>query len=154
MSDPVAPPPGGLLAVVHAVGELLRTVHAPPSRVQVSSGELAVHLEWRDTTGAAPNGTAAAAPPGERDAGTDHREYICAPHVGTFYRAKEPGAAPFIEIGDRVAAGQQVAIIEAMKLMLPVEADRDGTVVGVVPADGTPVEYGARLFDISPDGAS
>ena len=71
---------------------------------------------------------------------------LCAGTVGTFYRAPEPGAAPFVAEGDRVESGQQVAVIEAMKLMIPVEADRAGVVVEFLVADRAPVEYGQPLM--------
>jgi acetyl-CoA carboxylase biotin carboxyl carrier protein len=152
-NDPVPPPPGGdLLAVVHAVGELLHTVGARPSLIQVNSGDLAVHLEWHDA-GQAATGAAGPVPPAQPAAEGDAWHYFTAPLVGVFYRAKEPGAQPFADVGDHVVAGQQIAIIEAMKLMLPVEADRDGTITDVLQADGSPVEYGARLFAVAPGGA-
>lgn len=75
---------------------------------------------------------------------------VCASTVGTFYRAAEPGTAPFVTEGDHVRRGQQVAIIEVMKLMIPVEAERDGKIVAVHVADGTSVEYGDRLLTIAP----
>jgi acetyl-CoA carboxylase biotin carboxyl carrier protein len=71
---------------------------------------------------------------------------LCAGTVGTFYRAPEPGAAPFVAEGDTVRPGQQVAIIEAMKLMIPVEAERAGEVVEFLVADRAPVEYGQPLM--------
>jgi acetyl-CoA carboxylase biotin carboxyl carrier protein len=71
---------------------------------------------------------------------------LCAGTVGTFYRSPEPGAAPFVTEGDRVQPGQQVAIIEAMKLMIPVEAERAGEVVEFLVADRAPVEYGQPLM--------
>ncbi len=71
---------------------------------------------------------------------------LCAATVGTFYRAPEPGAAPFVTEGDQVKTGQQVGIIEAMKLMIPVEADRPGQVVEFLAADRAPVEYGQPLM--------
>ncbi|MCT2586371.1 hypothetical protein JT362_24935 [Actinophytocola sp. S1-96] len=75
--------------------------------------------------------------------------------VGTFYRAPAPGAPPFVSEGDEVSPGQQVAIIEAMKLMLPVEAERGGRVAEVLVADGEGVEYGQPLFRLaSADGAA
>ncbi|WP_079057207.1 acetyl-CoA carboxylase biotin carboxyl carrier protein [Streptomyces niveiscabiei] len=64
----------------------------------------------------------------------------------------EPGAEPFVEVGDRVKAGQQVAIVEVMKLMIPVEADRDAVVVEVLAGDGESVEYGQALFALGPVG--
>jgi len=79
--------------------------------------------------------------------------YVCAPSVGTFYRSPEPGAAPFTAEGATVTAGQQVAIVEAMKLMLPVEADRPGRVVEVLIEDGQAVEYGERLLALTPVGS-
>jgi acetyl-CoA carboxylase biotin carboxyl carrier protein len=72
--------------------------------------------------------------------------YLSAPAVGVFYRAPEPGAEPFVAEGDTVSAGQQVAIVEAMKLMIPVEADQPGRIAKVLKDNGEPVEYGERLF--------
>jgi len=62
--------------------------------------------------------------------------------VGVFYRAPEPGAAPFVADGETVAAGRQIGIVEAMKLMIPLEADRGGRLVEVLVADGDAVEHG------------
>jgi acetyl-CoA carboxylase biotin carboxyl carrier protein len=71
-----------------------------------------------------------------------------APMVGTFYRAASPGAKPFVEVGDTVKSGQTVCIIEAMKLMNEIEADRDGVVKRVLVENGAPVEYGEPLLVI------
>jgi acetyl-CoA carboxylase biotin carboxyl carrier protein len=71
-----------------------------------------------------------------------------APMVGTFYRAATPGAKPFAEIGDTVKAGQTVCIIEAMKLMNEIEADKDGTIKAILAENGQPVEYGEPLIVI------
>jgi acetyl-CoA carboxylase biotin carboxyl carrier protein len=93
----------------------------------------------------APADGAAAADPG----GTAAQQGVfalCAETVGTFYRAPEPGAAPFVTEGDQVGPGQQVGIIEAMKLMIPVEAQRGGRVVELLVADRAPVEYGQPLM--------
>jgi acetyl-CoA carboxylase biotin carboxyl carrier protein len=67
-----------------------------------------------------------------------------------FYRSPSPGAAAFVKEGDQVVPGQQVAIIEAMKLMLPVEADKPGRVVEVLVKDGASVEFGQPLFRLAP----
>ncbi|MBX6389531.1 MAG: acetyl-CoA carboxylase biotin carboxyl carrier protein subunit [Frankia sp.] len=80
--------------------------------------------------------------------------YVTAPSVGVFYHAPEPGARPFVRVGDMVRAGQQVAILEVMKLMIPIEADTAGRVVEVCHPDATSVEYGERLFAIAPAGAA
>ncbi|WP_343044371.1 acetyl-CoA carboxylase biotin carboxyl carrier protein, partial [Micromonospora maritima] len=78
------------------------------------------------------------------------RHVVRAPTVGVFYRAPEPGAKPFVAEGDIVQPGQQVGIVEAMKLMIPVHADAHGTVVEVLRADGAPVEYDEPLLALSP----
>ncbi|WP_462188185.1 acetyl-CoA carboxylase biotin carboxyl carrier protein [Frankia sp. CcWB2] len=78
--------------------------------------------------------------------------YVTAPSVGVFYYyAPEPGARPFVRVGDTVKAGQQVAILEVMKLMIPIEADTAGQIVEVCQPDATSVEYGERLIAIDPD---
>ncbi len=69
--------------------------------------------------------------------------------VGVFYRASEPGAKPFVAEGDTIVRGQQVAIIEAMKLMIPVEADVSGRVVELFVTDGTAVEHGEPLLAVA-----
>jgi acetyl-CoA carboxylase biotin carboxyl carrier protein len=73
---------------------------------------------------------------------------VTSPIVGTFYRAPEPGAPPFVEKGARVKKGQVLCIIEAMKLMNEIECDHDGEVVAVYAENGRPVQYGERLFAI------
>ena len=73
---------------------------------------------------------------------------IKAPIVGTLYRAAEPGARPFAEVGTVVKKGQVLCIIEAMKLMNEIESDVDGEVVGVYVESGQPVQFGDRIFTI------
>lgn len=73
---------------------------------------------------------------------------VKSPLVGTFYGSPSPGAEPFVKIGDRVAVGQVLCIVEAMKLMNEVEADAAGEIVKVFPEAGQPVEYGQALFAI------
>lgn len=77
-----------------------------------------------------------------------HPGAVKSPMVGTAYRAPEPGAAPFIEIGSRVAQGQTLLIIEAMKTMNHIPAPRAGTVTQILFENGQPVEYGEPLFII------
>lgn len=74
--------------------------------------------------------------------------YVTSPIVGTFYRTSNPSAAPFVSPGDFVKPGQTLCIIEAMKLMNEIESDVTGEVVKVLVENGTPVEYGERLFAI------
>jgi acetyl-CoA carboxylase biotin carboxyl carrier protein len=66
--------------------------------------------------------------------------------VGTVYRSPEPGTPPFVEVGDNVAAGQTILIVEAMKHMNEVAAPRGGKVIAVLVEDGQPVEYGEPLM--------
>jgi len=75
---------------------------------------------------------------------------ITAPMVGTFYRAATPGDPPFVELGSRIAIGQPVCILEAMKLMNELEAEVSGEVVEILVENGTPVEYGQVLVRVKP----
>ena len=71
---------------------------------------------------------------------------VKSPMVGTFYRSATPGDKPFVEIGDTVAEGGTLCIIEAMKLMNEIEADRAGVVKAILTENGQPVEFGQPLF--------
>lgn len=73
-------------------------------------------------------------------------ETLKSPMVGTFYRAPSPGAKVFVEVGQSVKTGDTVCIIEAMKLLNEIEADRDGVIKAVLVENGQPVEYGQPLF--------
>ena len=75
---------------------------------------------------------------------------VKSPIVGTFYRASEPGADPFVEVGTAVRRGQVLCIIEAMKLMNEIDAEQDGEVVSILVENGQPVQYGDTLFTIKP----
>jgi len=77
---------------------------------------------------------------------------VKSPMVGTFYRAPEPGAAPYVTEGGRVEKGQGLCIIEAMKIMNEIESEYSGIVREVLVADAHPVEYGQVLFRIDPNG--
>ena len=73
---------------------------------------------------------------------------VKSPIVGTFYRSAEPGAAAFVEVGQRVKKDQVLCIIEAMKLMNEITSEYDGEIVSVYVENGKPVQYGERLFAI------
>ena len=125
----VAPPPAVIVAApVDAAGN--RPVAAPPVAVE--------------TTGAS-YPAAVPAPAVDPDLGD-----IASPMVGTFYRAPNPNSDPFVEVGDSVKQGQVICIVEAMKLMNEIEADRDGEIVEIPVANGQPVEYGETLFRVRP----
>jgi acetyl-CoA carboxylase biotin carboxyl carrier protein len=80
-----------------------------------------------------------------------HLKEIRSPMVGTFYKAPEPGAEPYIKVGNRVTPGQTVCIIEAMKIMNEIEAEVAGTVREISVEDGQPVEFGQVLFRVDPN---
>jgi acetyl-CoA carboxylase biotin carboxyl carrier protein len=139
---------GAVLALLREHAVALATGPHSPGRVRVEAAGAAIELGWADVP--SPASTPARAPEHDGSGGrtavaeiVGHR--VTAPTVGVFYRAPEPGAPPFVSEGDVVGAGQQVAIVEAMKLMIPVEADRAGRVVEVLAADGEPVEFGQPL---------
>ena len=75
---------------------------------------------------------------------------VKSPIVGTFYRAPEPGASAFVELGQPVRKGQVICIIEAMKLMNEITAESDGELVKAYVENGQAVQYGERLFAIKP----
>ena len=88
---------------------------------------------------AAPAPTGAAAPTGHA---------IKSPMVGTFYRSSSPGAPAFVEVGSQVKEGDTVCIIEAMKILNEIEADKSGTIKQILGENGQAVEYGQQLFII------
>ena len=73
---------------------------------------------------------------------------VKSPMVGTFYRSSSPGAKPFVEVGDAVKEGDTICIIEAMKILNEIEADKSGTVKQMLCENGQAVEYGQPLFII------
>ena len=73
---------------------------------------------------------------------------VKSPMVGTFYRAAQPGAEPFVSVGSAVKEGDTVCLIEAMKLLNEIEADKAGTIKAILVENGQPVEYGQPLFVI------
>ena len=133
-----------------------------PSNLRVQAGDITVEVTWP----AAPAAPALDSHENNHEnrheashenrheasheaADAEPREYLTSPAVGVFYHAKEPGADPFVAVGSAVERGQQVGIVEAMKLMIPVEADRAGLVVDVLKANGDPVEYDEPLFALA-----
>ncbi|MGW4940905.1 acetyl-CoA carboxylase biotin carboxyl carrier protein [Actinoplanes sp. NPDC004185] len=156
MSD--APEEAAIAPDVHLLGaacrnalELMATAPQSLQHVSVRIGTVAVELQWSP---AGPDGhpgpaTARPAEPEPAAAGQQATHVLASPMVGTFYHGPQPGSAPFVREGDLVQAGQQVAIIEAMKLMTPVEADRPGRVEAVLVPDGDGVEYGTPLLAIT-----
>ncbi|KAB1910964.1 acetyl-CoA carboxylase biotin carboxyl carrier protein [Micromonospora sp. AMSO31t] len=133
--------------------KLVAELAGPVRRVRLRSGETVLEVEWHHPVPPAPAPRAEADPVTEPRADvtpvTD-RPAVRAPVVGTFYRAPEPGAAPFVVVGDVVRPGQVVGIVEAMKLMNEVTAGQAGRVVEVLVEDGKPVEYDQPLIALEP----
>jgi len=133
------------------------------AEIEIKEGEEAVRIS-RLPTGAfathamplpahAPaHSVAAPAPPAVAEAPAakprPNEHVVTAPMVGTFYAAPTPGAKAFIEIGDEVKVGQVLCIIEAMKMMNQIEADKAGRVTSIMAKNGDPVEFGQPLFVI------
>ncbi|MFY0990346.1 acetyl-CoA carboxylase biotin carboxyl carrier protein [Halomonas sp. C05BenzN] len=97
----------------------------------------------------APEAVAAPAEPAGESAPAYQGHAVCSPMVGTFYRSPAPGAKPFIEVGSSVKKGDTVCIIEAMKMMNQIEADRDGVIEAILVEDGEPVEFDQPMVVIS-----
>jgi acetyl-CoA carboxylase biotin carboxyl carrier protein len=135
------------------------------AEIEIKEGEEAVRISRMPTgpalshmlpqvlTQVAPAPAAAIAPPAAAAAAEvaapkikPNEHVITAPMVGTFYGSPSPGAKPFIEIGDEIKVGQVLCIIEAMKMMNQIEADRAGRVTSIMARNGDPVEFGQPLF--------
>jgi len=89
-------------------------------------------------------------PKSAQDSATDNLITIKSPMIGTFYRSSSPGKPPFVEVGDEVATGKVVCIIEAMKLFNEIESEVKGRIVKVLADDASPVEYDQPLFLVEP----
>lgn len=132
---------------------LVRAIPGPMAGVTVRAGECSLEVTWAAT------GTAqVVVAPGPQDNGVDAAAVedgdlrpVTAPVVGTYYAAPAPGADPFVRVGDHVERGQNVAIVEAMKLMNHVTADWPGEVVEIPAVDGESVEFGQALVVIRTD---
>lgn len=120
------------------------------AEIEVTEGEEKVRITRTTATAApvyaapAPAAAAPVAAPAARDLSNAQKS----PMVGTFYRAPGPNAAAFVEVGQQVKAGDTLCIIEAMKLMNEIEAEKSGVVKEILVENGTPVEYGEPLFII------
>jgi acetyl-CoA carboxylase biotin carboxyl carrier protein len=105
----------------------------------------------------APSAAAAAEPQSGGDAvvasgPADNLVEIASPMVGTFYAQSEPGADPYVRVGDRISIGQTLCIIEAMKIMNTLDAEVSGVLREICVSDATPVEFGQALFRVDPNG--
>jgi acetyl-CoA carboxylase biotin carboxyl carrier protein len=135
-------------ALVRKLAQLLTETGL--AEIEFESGGQRIRVN-RQTVVAAPAAPAAApaAAPGAAALEGPPAGAVTSPMVGTVYLSSEPGGAPFVKVGDRVAKGQTILIIEAMKVMNPIPAPAGGTVREILVADGRPVEYGEVLMVVN-----
>ena len=130
------------LEITEAEGKV-RIVKGGPAAVQgVMQPQMMQHAV------AAPALAPAAAPQAPAAPAEPTGHMVKSPMVGTFYRASSPGAKPFVEMGAQVKAGDTICIIEAMKILNEIEADKAGTITKILCENGQAVEYGQPLFVI------
>jgi acetyl-CoA carboxylase biotin carboxyl carrier protein len=138
-----------------AVIDLLGALPSPPSRMRLRAGDIDLDLGWEAPAGApaatlSPVRIAEAVVVEAQAALAGAPEpALVSPSVGVFYHASSPGTEPFLTVGAAVEIGQQIGIVEAMKLMIPIYAERAGIVTAVLAADGSPVEYAQPLFSLA-----
>ncbi len=117
------------------------------SRITQTATQIVAAAPMAAPVAAAP---AAPAPVAETPSGepeiSGHK--VASPMVGTFYRSASPGSSPFVEVGQSVNVGDTLCIIEAMKLLNQIEADKAGTIKAIFADNGEPIEYGQTLFII------
>ncbi len=172
-TEPLEPQPrtaaDDLAALCQQVSSLATTLPPPLGHVRLALGETCVEVGWHDPAVAVaaaehpapapqrPSGAAIgsgprlAPAPGPvavlDDADEGHR--VTAPLVGTFYAAPSPGSPPFVTVGEVVEVGQNLGIVEAMKLMNPIVSDVAGRVLEVLVSDGQAVEYDQPLVRVA-----
>lgn len=127
------------------------TPAVPPSLQQSSKAPAAAETD-APTSAAPTTSIPVASSPPSSEPKRDGPGVIRAPMVGTVYRAPEPSVPPFVAAGQTVDAGDQLAIIEVMKLMNPIRTEHAGIVSEILFADGDVVEYGQALFVVTPRG--
>ena len=115
-------------------------------RISRASSVAAPAVSAAPVTIAAPATAAAAAEAAKPAAPAGHA--VTSPMVGSFYRSSSPGAKPFVDVGSKVSVGDTICIIEAMKMMNEIEADKAGVVKAILKENGQPVEFGEALFII------
>ena len=126
----------GKVRIVKSGGAVVQQFVAAPVQTPMAAAPVA----------AAPTAPVAELPAPAAAAPSGH--IVKSPMVGTFYRASSPGAKPFVEVGSKVKEGDTVCIVEAMKILNEIEADKSGTVTRILGENGQAVEYGQPLFVI------
>jgi len=127
-------------------------IHEGEESVRISRMPMQAVVQAAPVAMAAPAAAAppvAAAPAPATEPATPEGHVVTSPMVGTFYEAASPGAKPFVEIGQQVNIGDTLCIVEAMKMLNQIEADKAGTISARLVENGEPVEFGQSLFVIS-----
>jgi acetyl-CoA carboxylase biotin carboxyl carrier protein len=135
-------------------GVKIRISKSARSMVQMSPMQMQMPMAAPMAAPAPAPATAPAAPSAEQIKQEAKSRYleVKSPMVGTYYAAPEPGAKPYLTVGDRISKGQILCIIEAMKIMNEIESEFDGVVKEILAQNAHPVEYGQVLFRIDPNG--
>ena len=140
-----------LIELVETSGIAELEIQEGEERVRITRSVVAgqQHGAVTGANGAAASAAAVApSPPPEAPAPVAEGHVVKSPMVGTFYRSATPGSKPFVEVGDTVEEGATLCIVEAMKLMNEIEADKSGVVKAILTENGQPVEFGQPLFVI------
>ena len=136
-------------------GPVTYQVAAPPASVGAAAPASPSPLPAASMEGGGKSeggGGASPAAPAPAAAPAAHLLEVKSPMVGTFYAQPEPGAEPYVRAGSRVTPGQTLCIIEAMKIMNPIEAEVAGVIKEICVQDAQPVEFGQVLFRVDPNG--
>ena len=124
----------GKVRIVKSEGAVVQQYVAAPMQMPMAAPAMAAPV--------------AAAPAAGADDAAATGHVVKSPMVGTFYRASTPGGKPFVDVGNQVKEGDTICIVEAMKILNEIEADKSGTITRVLGENGQAVEYGQPLFVI------
>lgn len=141
-------------SAVRSLAEVMRANGL--TKVDVEFGDLSIKLSaggGREVTYSAPAPVPAASSDRNEQAPAQAGQLVSAPMIGTFYLSSGPGEPPFVRVGDHIEVGQTIGIIEAMKIMNEIPADRAGLVLEILVANAQPVEYGSPLLRVGSDEA-
>ena len=148
----VAPPPAEIEGLVRSLIGMMRG--GGITELDLAFGSVSIRLRGRPpaATKASVESPLVLVEAASEPAAGPSEHVITAPMIGTFYAAPAPGEPPFVEVGDAVEVGQVVGVIEAMKIMNEITADRAGVVTAILVANAQPVEYGFPLMRLATTG--
>jgi len=146
-----SPSPERVAELVQSLALVMRQTAI--TEIDLELGPLSVRLRRPALNSNEREASSALAAEESRGTLASNEHLITAPMIGTFHSSSTPGAAPFVSEGDEVFIGQIIGIIEAMKIMNEISADRAGTVESILVGNGQPVEYGSALLRLVQTGA-